>query len=326
MNISSPNLVSFKGYDAAPLKRIYLDYNYCGAFCDELKEIGKKENIDIAIEDDGTKWGQDHRVIINNNPKPEMLVDYNVSDIFIDAVKNKYNIDTKLSPYYITGGNSFLGKFDNGENWLILGDDAYIEDDVKETCDYYNVKEENIFPIPQQNFHIDMFMRPIGNNNILVNDEKTVLESLEKFKDMPDFDELKYRVEAYFMRQNAHYAKSEETIETLKDYGFNPIPVAGVYVPSINFMNAIVNKHPDGTLSYITNSTKTPSDRFTLFQENFEQELKEKVPQIKNVYFVEGKKSAADTPDYNYMMDNLGFNNGGLHCMTMEEPDFDRWA
>ena len=52
------------------------------------------------------------------------------------------------------------------------------------------------------------------------------------------------------------YCEVETTIKELESYGFKPIRVGGVYASGeVNFLNAIVNKHEDGTISYITNSS-----------------------------------------------------------------------
>ena len=44
MKISAQN-ITFKGYDAAPLKRIYIEQEYSKPFEDELKAAAKTENI-----------------------------------------------------------------------------------------------------------------------------------------------------------------------------------------------------------------------------------------------------------------------------------------
>ena len=89
-------------------------------------------------------------------------------------------------------------------------------------------------------------------------------------------------------------------------------------------MNAIVNKHEDGTISYITNSTECENEFISNIQKAFEEELREKAPNIDKVYFVCGNKDYI-TYDSNYIMDDLGIRNGGIHCMTLEEPNFSTW-
>ena len=127
------------------------------------------------------------------------------------------------------------------------------------------------------------------------------------------------------LKRSMKYASHTKTVEALKKAGFIPIEIAGVYSRGINFMNAIVNSHPDGTISYITNSTSCKNPFISKLQEEFEADLRKKVPNIDKVYFVSGQKNI-QTENLNYMMYNLNKRGGGLHCMTLEEVDFNAWG
>lgn len=97
-------------------------------------------------------------------------------------------------------------------------------------------------------------------------------------------------------------------------------------------MNAIINKHPDGTISYITNSSKSNDPVDAEYQRIFEKDLRKKLdelaendenaPKLQDIYFIEGKLY-----DFgNEMTDNILEGSGGIHCMTLEEPNFELWT
>ena len=96
--------------------------------------------------------------------------------------------------------------------------------------------------------------------------------------------------------------------------------------------NAIVNKHEDGSISYITNSSKCNDRNLSKYQDIFEKELKRKLqniraqdpsaPTLRNIYFIQGENYGKT----NEVMDNLIEGAGGVHCMCLEESNFDIWA
>ena len=140
-----------------------------------------------------------------------------------------------------------------------------------------------------------------------------------------DYLTLTKNFKDYESARTKNYDPHKSVIKALKQAGFIPIEVAGVLGSGINFMNAIVNQHQDGTISYITNSTRCKSEFVSKIEKSFEEELRQKVPNIDKVYFVQGMKEFEEEMS-NYLMDNLSVRGGGLHCMTMEEPNFEIWA
>ena len=119
------------------------------------------------------------------------------------------------------------------------------------------------------------------------------------------------------------YDKSDKIIKELEEQGFIPIRIGGVYGRGISYMNAIVNEHPDGTISYITNSTK--GSEFEGLDEVFERELRAKVPNLRDVYFISGGADK-EYSNLNAIMEILSKHSGGIHCLTLEEPNFERWG
>ena len=188
----------------------------------------------------------------------------------------------------------------------------------------YDVKPQNIHFISQPDFHLDMALRPIGYPYILVNDDSLALKNAKDDKLLQL--EIKTRHDEFKEKTKIDpkkFVSPNEVCKELRKIGFVPIKIAGAYSSGINYMNAIVNKHSDGTITYITNSAK--GSGYDYLDEVFERELRAKVPNIRNVYFISGNKD----PESIYaspIIEHLHRLSGGLHCMTLEEPDFERWA
>ena len=325
MTINIPP-ISFKGYDAAPLKNIYLDESYCDCIEPEMKNICLQEDINIRKIHDGKKWTQDDKSIIEINRKPYLLANNTVLSYLIYAMKNRYNIFGGKTANFLTGGNTYIGKCPNGDKWLITGE-KLDDERKKDVASFYQIKEENIHQISKPDFHIDLGIRPIGYPYILVNDPELAQKKLDEIDDgSEEFKQVKQTFMAYKQGASITYASADKICSELEKLGFSPIRIAGVFYNGINFMNGIVNKHPDGTMSYITNSSECMNNIHTKLQQEFEKELREKVPDIENVYFVQGIKRINTDSRTNYMMNTLKYDHGGIHCMVMEEPEFKIWA
>ena len=320
------NLPSFKGYDAAPLKHIYMERTYCRPFEWEMYDVCEAEKINPRTIYNGYMWAQDDKCILEKDGKPFMLAQGDISKSFLQDMKQKFGIAAISDYAHLTGGNTFIGKFPNGEKWLITGEE-FDEYEQRQISRCYNIPANNIHHIPKPDFHIDMGIRPIGFPDILVNDPEIAEKNLEKLDDgSKEYNIFKQTFDAYKEGYTRTYASTDEICNALKKIGFNPIRVGGVYYNGINFMNAIVNKHPDGTMGYITNASKCQNPVFTKLQKVFEDEIREKVPTITNFYFLEGTHANPRLVENSYMIDSIKHHNGGIHCMTMEEPDFEKWA
>ena len=324
MKISAQN-ITFKGYDAAPLKRIYIEQEYSKPFEDELKAAAKTENIRVATLYDNLKWVQDDKFITEKAGGPFFLASGKVSENCLVKIRSRYKMPAARSENFLAGGNMFIGKLPNGEKWLLSGENNTTQD-VEGISKAYNIPPQNIHFLPQQNYHLDMFMRPIGYPFVLVNDPELVLESVKKLDgSKEEKEEFKKTVNKYYkLQETLGYSSAEATIKKLTELGFVPIRIAGDYGESCNFMNAIVNKHENGTISYITNSTNCNNKLYSSLERVFADELREKVPFLDKTYFIKGKSEGAR--DTNYMMDALLYGGGGIHCMTLEEPNFKAWA
>lgn len=322
------NNISFKGYDAAPLKRIYLDANTCSPFKKEMQAVGMQENIEIAPLPSRKRWIQDMKTVIERNNQSLMLANTCPDPTFFEPLKQNYGLNKEGTYHFQEGGNSFIGKYPNGEKWMIIGADAERYANTDLIAQAYGIKSENIHFIPQQDYHLDLTMRPIGYPYILVDDPeltKKHIKTLEKEFNSTELQYVKETLEKGSLGYRGMYESCDTVVKELENLGFKPIRIAGVYSNEINFMNAIVNKHKDGKISYITNSSKCDSPLKCKIQELFEEDLKKAVPNLDEVYFIAGE-GPKGKPQINHLMDILNRQAGGLHCMTVEEPNFKTWA
>lgn len=139
MKLSATNSINFKGYDAVPLKNLYM-LNYSTPsqkdIMEDLQEIGKKEGFGVYLEQENKlydklgyfqagitqyKWSQDNKMIINNGSETEVLLPNNTSSKY-NNLGQILGIHTKAAKTIFDGGNVFLGKKDDGENFLIIGE------------------------------------------------------------------------------------------------------------------------------------------------------------------------------------------------------------
>ncbi len=334
-NISKP---SFKGYDAAPLKAMYMqniaDDGHFAVFR-EMQDVGALENIDVKLYQDNeitdfvkgaankftSRWAQDDKAIIHDqNGKKLATNEISKSNVYCFA--KLLGIPLVAEETFVEGGNMFIGKNEKGEKWMLVGSKDYRYKEALSKL--YGISKKNIFRISQPNFHLDMAIRPIGYPYILVNDPELALENSKKIEGLEEKTKKYYdNFNKHHPHNNRPYADVEKTIKELEAAGFKPIRIAGVYTGDINYMNALVSKREDGTMAYITNSTKGSNLYKT--DDMFKEDLTKKVPNIDKVYFISGGKSNV-YQNRNEMMINLGTRYGGIHCMTLEEPDFDKWA
>ena len=330
------NGISFKGYDAAPLKNIHVDQLIDDGIGQELRTICSEENIGYKIESK-LPWGQDHSFVIEKDGNP-----YFIGEI---AKSSRWEGNSEDFPSGLIGGNTFIGKFSDGQKWMLIGKDnrnqESIDENKKKISQLCNVPEENIFEIPKPDYHLDVAIRPIGFPNVLVNDSDLAEEALEKFNDgSEEYKEFKSKFDESKKQISENYASCDEVCSALEKAGFNPIRIAGVFAEGINFMNAIVNKHPDEKISYITNSSKCKNHIYNKLQDNFEEELKARVPNLNKAYFVRGNDNSFmnqgiiqiysqgkyKRENSNYMMNSINYLDGGIHCLTLEEPNFEKWV
>ena len=398
----------FKGYDARPLKALYLSSpkKELGL---ELERIGKKAGFDVFIPSGRTllkaseakyayadlsnsPWAQDIATI---SPKKKIITNEYYDD-FADNLSRKLGLYKDFDREIPQGGNMYYVKDTDGKDILLAGQDAQKSIDKLEGAKSV-LGVDKIEYIPQMDYHIDLFVRPLDNKRILLTDDSLTIKAFNKgiksiqklLKKEPKKTELLVVKENLDKELNKFkksvlnnvQAPREDVKDILENKGFQVIGVPGriyqtfpepedieiaeeyiseasnkkskklAFLPmfpeellsfypcvskeksikpeeqqlthSLNFMNAIITKNKKGEMVYISNKSDfdkriglTPEiikESGFSFEKEFVNSLK---PYIKeeNVYFVEGKNGE--------IQDSLENLAGGIHCLTMEMPQF----
>lgn len=354
--------ISFKGQDAVKLNALYMqnpNSKEQKAIFRQLSDIGKQENFDVFMQNDNGKistkcldgknsnifpWAQDNKIIINKNGQYTVL--------YLGQLSNKNNVESakkfsfefarmkkgqnkkttiRNSKMHFEGGDVYLGKKDDGEPWIMIGEDIpkFNPDYKKLILDEMGIKEENIYVVPQIDYHLDTSIRPIGYPYVLVND--SVPANSYGSDDELSIDNLFYDKSDTLLQQmndflnllrGKSYATTDNVADALAQQGFKPIKIAGIFNNGqINFLNAIVNKHDDGSISYITNSAKCDDKDSNEYEEKFKADLQNALNQqgikLKNIYFVSGDIDLNNHT--NDIMQYLKTMGGGVHCLVCEE-------
>ena len=201
-------------------------------------------------------------------------------------------------------------------------------------------------------YHLDLFIRPLANKNILItDDEKTkkvlvegrqkILKKLEQDPENKKYIDIADRFEKiirkFITARNMNFHPQTNEVENiLKFHGFNTIRVPGrVYTSNhyrkdtqilyhdCNYMNANVCINKDGELIYITNKSNIDKnlglteDIIKEIDFSFEKSfIKSLAPYVKpeHIYFIEGQDNfVADKMLLSYL--------GGIHCTCAEIPE-----
>ncbi len=392
MNSLKTQSVNFKGYDARPLYAVVMRNTEgfaLGGVASEVRKIGAEHGFKVLFEDTFEPYlpddnqNQDKRSNKKANKKTgrtflKKAVDYffnperpNVTSWIQDhiyftkdgiiasknneesfyALSSTFNSEINSVPKadFIAGGNLYILK-DGDEEKILVGASESLEKAAKMFPD------REIVRIPQADFHIDLFVRPLKDNVILAADDDLTLDMLNKGADAlrervlenEDDKPLKealinlYRVidQMDTARRSSGYKSTKKVIKALEDNGFQVVRVPGrVYKPVIaymnlsienrlNFMNALAHEDKDGEVVYISNKSYLLDDigiSKELAKEiglDFEEEFKKSIAQYvkpENVYFVEGAPHKAFCSHRN-IPNILQYMGGGIHCLCAEVP------
>lgn len=364
--------IYFKGYDARPLKALYLSSpkKELGL---ELERIGKKAGFDVFIPSGRTllkaseakyayadlsnsPWAQDIATI---SPKKKIITNEYYDD-FADNLSRKLGLYKDFDREIPQGGNMYYVKDTDGKDILIAGQDAQKSiDKLKGAKSILGV--DKIEYIPQMDYHIDLFVRPLDNKRILLVDDMQTLkvfqkglisikELLSKTHDETRKNELQnvmsnLNKELRFFKEALKYNRQvpkKEVEKSLKSKGYKVVGVpARVYrvdpevdkidnpseqllVHSLNFMNAIITKNKKGEMVYISNKSDFDK-RIGLTPEIIKESgfsfEKEFVNSLKP-YIKEENVYFVEGKD-GEIQDSLENLAGGIHCLTTEMPNFD---
>lgn len=256
--------IPFKGYDARELQGLYVTDSKCAQ---SLKRISRETGLDIytpniaskSVKKDYAKsqglnrllWAQDYFTFVKNKINL-LLFDREREEInrVLKASANGINKDFKFNPGleikpHLRGGNFFIIN-KNGKQEMLLSEnkkDIYPKEMLKGAYDI-----ENVHYIPRLDYHMDLFLRPLKDGNVLVaDDSKTIemfntgIEKLTKYLEENELskvekeeieqiiEHLKGEIIKFEITNEFNPYKSEENlpkvISALKDAGCNPIPI-----------------------------------------------------------------------------------------------------
>lgn len=262
--------------------------------------------------------------------------------------------EMRHTPFHIAGGNIFIVKGDNNDE-IIIGKKALDIYDIDEIKGMY--RAEKVTVLPEMDFHIDLFIRPLDNKRILLADDNMTLEVLKNnLQKMKDYTlKLPYRAtkKQYelnniivnyqkaidnFTKQKAQnkFAQADEIESILKENGYEVIRVPGRiyktnnYLDSnaqllshdCNYMNANVFLNKNGELVYITNSSNFDSEL------GITPELAKEIGCSFEEEFIKSISPYVKKEHIYFIKDEDNFlettllkqYNGGIHCACAEVP------
>ena len=257
-------------------------------------------------------------------------------------------MNTIASDSHIQGGNVFIAKNKEGKELILVGHNEFVKfytDDISQMF-----SNRNIEFIPQADFHLDMFMRPLNNGKILLADDNLTLKLLDDFAirlndclNNSEYTNHKKEVKKIIkeiksfknefkneLSKNS-YEKTTIVEEKLQKLGFDVIKVPGrcYYTENeslnhlMNFMNANVLVNKDNELVYITNepfleimtnSQSAVIKKLKILLQNEFYKYIEPYVKKEHTYFISGENNA--------LTELLLELRGGIHCLCTEIPKF----
>lgn len=300
-------------------------------------------------------WAQDTKNFLCNGGIKNLLCSSREAILKKDNLGELSDYEVRFRKNLPRGGNFYIGYKPDGEKWMILSAKTTMKDirsiykgdydentrlrglhntrelvTLGQIADVFGVKIENICLVNTSYEDLDMLVRPIGYPYVLVNDCDSTVKNMMKLKSKNADNNKQFDIFEMYDKCYKYDYVSKELADLLEKAGFIPVKIGGAYSNDVNFLNALAFRTENGGISYITNSTRDSSPEFEYLEKLFEEDLRSKVDNIENVYFVSGGNARengfpdADKPDINSMMYWLGGNRGGIHCMTAEIPDFDK--
>ena len=197
---------SFKGYDARQLKGFLVHENFRGIGRDML-EIGKKEGFKVYsffskngsqfcregvpnINWMGLEWIQDiftfrNKSLLTNATIREAKA---IKEFFgLESINNGKGMTYDMGRKYIAGGNFYIVKNGEQEEALVGANDInnYLEGSNGPTIDEIKqmLNVEKVISVPQIDYHIDLFIRPLDKKRVLLADDEMGLNVLREIKE-----------------------------------------------------------------------------------------------------------------------------------------------
>lgn len=355
---------NFQGWAACPLKSITLKPDNSHEFKPLLNELRQKcgkyfdinvllagkleRNLDNVVCNpngdiiDVTNfiWAQDYGIFLNSRKMNVFMYgkhDWKNFNFQLGELSGCHSKETYLP---LEGGNCFLGKKPDGAPYAIVGINAFegitrhalmdeytysilLQSRKQDIANELGVKVQNLYIIKQPDFHLDLAIRPLHYPYVLVGDPNLTIDlAKQSYPDTVYQSDAIYRMDKNRIRPSLgqDHATPDETVKQLESFGFKPIKVPGLLghpYKDLNYMNAIVHQDSDGKLIYVTNRNNSYKTLEGInFERIFVDYLKEHVPSIKRVIFIDAK---------GFIQQMLYGRDGGIHCLSLERPDFRKW-
>lgn len=198
-------------------------------------------------------WAQDYLTFVNHKAKAVL---FDTTRDFLkrvlrassDGIKKDMGFEPIKSQPHLRGGNFFVCN-NKGKNELLINENKLIYDEelLKKM---FNV--EKIHVMPMLDYHLDLFIRPLEDGNVLVADNemtkagmKDGIEKIKKYmssnepgdNEKQELEDVTTAIENQLEKLNitekfAPYKPLENTekvVEVLQKAGYNPIRVPGSY-------------------------------------------------------------------------------------------------
>ncbi len=368
---------NFKGYDARALQGVVMrnakGFN-ASKIAYEMREIGAKHGFDVVLDSKlaGKKPYTDISILkkIQNffteeyseymHPWIQDIMYFTKGKMLIrqdeetnhKAFCQVFGIAREKIPYrkFISGGNLFLLQDGNKEKILVGKSEKY-----KKAAALFPDKE--ITRLPQADFHIDLFVRPLKDNVVIAADDDMTLAILKNAERklwqliLQDGEEnlnktyenlCKIIKNMQTARKSGNFADTSDVILTLENNNYKVVRVPGriyhdgvsrhnpmgTYIHKLNFINAVAATDKNGEIVYISNKTNlqdelglTPKLAKELgldFEDKFKESVKNYI-KPDNVYFIEGG-SGKDPKICDNIAQILEETHGGIHCLCAEIP------
>lgn len=330
-------------------KEFYHDMGF-KTFIPELKLIGAELGISIEPQNPCHIWIEDYMIRLHDNGiyAPNADFDLNDEEVLKYTARGDKGVDdvqggavfygtsshyiknikeANVGKSYIEGGNALITNNSKGEPSVILGEDTLyctlqalnlkptpenIKKAKKIIANELHLDAKNVVYIPQIDFHIDMYYRPLHNGQIAVPDYSFAINMLQNNDFGIDEDSKKYLISRLQYANNnlGDILKDAEKELTKNNYEIIKVPCFSIprfndgsyqedrkKLKNINYMNGICGTTTNGKTFYITNSSGYKKLDFRMKQFF-------KLIGIDKPYFVSTQKL-------------LRF-NGGLDCITQE--------
>lgn len=319
----------------------------------EISDISANIKEFFNIQENNPLQAQKLNTLLKNLKEAPIIIKTNEEEV--DFARSKSNSIIKNhcigEQAHIPGGNTYIVKGDY-EDELIIGKNELEKYSVEEIKEIYNVKKVTV--LPQMDYHIDLFIRPLDNKRILVTDDdlslqvlKDGLEKLEKYqKTLPYAKRERYSSNKHRLKQIINkmeegvlfnsLAQTDEIVAILEENGYTTIRVPGrIYnleqvssdepslVHDCNYINANVLKKDNGDLVYITNWSDIDTTKIGLPDEiqkridfNFQNAFIDSISKYVKPKHIYFVKGK-DGYVTKTMLPELG---GGIHCICAEIP------